>query len=149
MHTRTTTDSDGNTRTETYTVQHDEPIVEVYLNRPFGELAVNMKARGEKVRFESLAFNRAFKVRSVDRKFAYDVIHPLQMDFLTAYGPAPFCIDTHGRICFQVGENNPQIIAHCANFAHGFLGRVPSFVWKNLGVTQGEPEVPTFREVNA
>lgn len=145
VHTRTTTDSDGNSRTETYTVNHDEAILEVYANRPFGELSVNMKGRGEKIEFEGLGFNKQFKVRAMNRKFGYDVIHPRQMEFLTAYGAPYFCTDSQGRMSFQVGSNSPETIGYCINFAHGFFGRVPSFVWKDLGVL----DVPAFREVTA
>lgn len=145
VHTRTTSDSNGNSRTETYTVKHDEPILEVFLHRPFRELAVNMSGSGERVKFESLAFNKRFKVKVEDRKFGYDVIHPRQMEFLTAYPAPDFAISADGHMRFDVRDHEPRTINHHTNFAHGFLARVPSFVWKELGL----PEEQTFREVDA
>jgi len=34
------------------------------------------------------------------------------------------------------------LIGFCADFAHEFLSRVPSFVWKNLQITR-----PAFRRM--
>lgn len=142
-HTRTTTDSEGRTRTETYTVQHDEPILEVFSHCAFSELSVNTGGPGEKVQFEGLGFNKQFKVTTVNRKFAYDVIHPRQMEFMTAVNAPAFSINQQGTMQFDVPRHSLNTIIECTNFAHGFLGRVPSFVWEDLGVT----ELPEFRQI--
>jgi hypothetical protein len=37
---------------------------------------------GDEIQFESAEFSRQFCVRSVDKKFAYDVCHPRMMEYL-------------------------------------------------------------------
>jgi len=39
---------------------------------------------GNDIQFESAEFSNAFSVRSVDKKFAYDVCHPRMMEYLLA-----------------------------------------------------------------
>jgi hypothetical protein len=46
------------------------------------------------------------------------------------------------RMRFSVDKHDTQLIGFCADFAHEFFGRVPSFVWKNLQITP-----PTFRQM--
>lgn len=134
------------TNNGTRTVEHEESVLEVFLDRPFGELWVDLSGEGELIEFEASGFNRRFDIRAVDRRFAYAVVHPRQMEFFADFGAPPFSIDRHGRMRFRLGGNStsPRSILHRLDFAHGFLGRVPSFVWKDLGVT----DLPTFREVD-
>jgi hypothetical protein len=44
---------------------------------------------------------------------------------------------------FSVDKHDTQLIGFCADFAHEFLSRVPSFVWKNLQITP-----PAFRRMS-
>jgi hypothetical protein len=39
---------------------------------------------GEQLAFESAEFSHAFRVRTLDKKFAYDVCHPQMMEYLLA-----------------------------------------------------------------
>ena len=53
--------------------------------------------------FESAEFSRRFYVRSPDKRFAYDVVHPRMMEFLLTTRPP--CVDIeHGRCCLSDGE---------------------------------------------
>ena len=53
--------------------------------------------------FESSEFSRAFHIKSPDKRFAYDVVHPRMMDFLLATRPP--CIDIEqGRCCLSDGR---------------------------------------------
>lgn len=52
--------------------------------------------------FESSEFSRAFHVKSPDRKFAYDVIHPRMMEFLLSSQPPTIDIRS-GRLCLTNG----------------------------------------------
>jgi hypothetical protein len=45
---------------------------------------------------------------------------------------------------FQVDKHDTQLIGFCADFAHEFFSRVPSFVWKDLQITP-----PAFRRMPA
>lgn len=53
--------------------------------------------------FESEAFSRAFHVKSSDKKFAYDVVHPRMMEFLMS-GQAPALELKGGYVC--IAGNN-------------------------------------------
>jgi hypothetical protein len=43
---------------------------------------------------------------------------------------------------FSVDKHDTQLIGFCADFAHEFFSRVPSFVWKDLQITP-----PEFRRI--
>ena len=73
------------------------------------------------------------RVNARDQKFASDVIHQRQMEFLLKAGAPSFRI-AQGRI--QVGGRDdwmPDDIDLALRFLHGFFGRVPDFVWQGLG----------------
>ncbi len=133
--TETSTDSDGRTTTRTVTDNHSEEILEFHLPWHFGDLSVNWPGWGNRVRFESSDFDRAFKVRSQQPKFASDVFHPRQLEFLLRARPLPFAIES-GRVRFDLGSNTPERIMHCADFLVAFFAGVPGFVWADLGHTQ-------------
>jgi hypothetical protein len=139
QHTETTTDSKGQTQTRTVTDHHDEVVAAVTLPFAFPLLSLDGGRGGERVRFESEDFNDQFKIRCADPRFAYDVIHPRTMEFLMAVRPPGFRIE--GPVMrFLVAEHDSEILGFCADFAHDFFSRVPSFVWDNLQV-----EPPPFR----
>lgn len=141
--TRTVPDGRGGTRTETYTQSHSEPLVEVRLGFPFVDLTVNWGllglGDGRRLHFESEDFNRAFRVRCHDERFAYDVIHPQTMTWLLARGARPFAIEG-GRMRFDVAEADVPAVEDCLDLAAGFFGRVRRYTWQNLGLA--EPPVP-------
>lgn len=137
--TETSTDSEGRTTTRTVTENHDETVLAITLPFPWPLLSVDGGWGGQKVRFESEEFNDAFTVRTSEPKFASDVIHPRQMEYLLAVRPPGFRIE--GRLMrFYPSQHDTLLIGRCADVAHGFLARVPSFVWKDLGITP-----PAFR----
>jgi hypothetical protein len=139
--TETYTDSNGHTRTRTVTENHSEVVTAIMMPFSFPMLSVGGGWGGKKVRFESEEFNDRFTVRTDNPKFASDVIHPRTMEFLMAAQPPGFRIAGKG-MRFSVDKHDTQLIGFCADFAHEFFGRVPSFVWKNLQITP-----PTFRRM--
>ena len=139
--TETYTDSNGHTRTRTVTENHSEVVTAIMMPFSFPMLSVGGGWGGKKVRFESEEFNDRFTVRTDNPKFASDVIHPRTMEFLMAAQPPGFRIAGNG-MRFSVDKHDTQLIGFCADFAHEFFGRVPSFVWKNLQITP-----PTFRQM--
>ena len=136
--TETSTDANGNTTTRTVTDNHSEPILEFHLPWHFGDLSVNWAGWGDRVRFESSDFDRAFKVRSKYPRFASDVFHPRQLEFMLRARPLPFAIES-GRVRVGVGSNDPALMAHSADFLVSFLAGVPAFVWEDLG--HSEPPI--------
>lgn len=133
------TDSEGRSQTRTVTEHHSEPILGFQLPIVMPPLRVGRRGRG--ISFESEAFNQQFAVTAHDTKYAYDVIHPRQMEYLMASSPAPFVID-RDWVWFSPGEHSQPAIAHASAFLRGFLGRVPRFVWRNLGLPDSPyPEI--------
>jgi hypothetical protein len=137
--TETSVDSDGRSTTRTVTENHSEIICALQMPFAFPLLSIDRSWGGKKVRFESETFNDQFTVKTNSPKFAYDVIHPRTMEFMMANPPVPFRIEDH-QMRFAVPDHDTLRIGNCADFAHDFFRRVPSFVWDNLGVNP-----PQFR----
>jgi hypothetical protein len=140
--TETYTDSEGRSQTRTVVENHSEPILGFQLPIRMPWLQVANRGRG--ITFESEAFNKRFSVTAQDPKFAYDVIHPRQMEYLMANPPAPFRI-VDDWVWFSTGVHNQPAIAHSSYFLRGFLSRIPRFAWRNLGLpdTPYPPHEPT------
>jgi len=137
------TDSEGRSHTRTVTDHHDETVAAVTLPVAFPLLSLDAGRGGERVRFESEEFNDRFDVRTTSPRFAHDVIHPRTMEFLMAVPPPGLRIE--GRVMrFLVGRHDTETLGFCADFAHEFCARVPTFVWRDLGV-----QPPRFRVAGA
>jgi hypothetical protein len=141
--TESYTDSEGRSRTRTVTENHSEIITAIMMPFSFPLLSVGGGGGGKKIRFESEEFNNRFTVRTDNPKLASDVIHPRTMEFLMAVQPPGFRIE--GDVTrFSVERHDTQVIGICADFAHEFFGRVPTFVWKDLQISP-----PAFRQMPA
>ncbi len=129
--TRTSTDANGHT--STHTDHHSEDLCEFRTTFRFGDIACNWGLFGRSQKFEWEEFNKRVRVNARDQKFASDVIHQRQMEFLLRAGAPSFRI-AQGHI--QVGGRDdwmPDDIDLALRFLHGFFGRVPDFVWQGLG----------------
>lgn len=82
--------------------------------------------------FESHEFSRQFYVKSNDKKFAYDVIHPRMMEFLIAN--PEWSIEMLGRsIMICNGRTlRPEEFEKALSFADSFLGLFPDYLWQRL-----------------
>ncbi|MGD8215993.1 hypothetical protein [Aestuariimicrobium sp. Y1814] len=130
--TVTSTDAQGRTTTRTVTDHHEEEIVEFHPRFTFRPFKVNRGLMGNKVSFEWHEFNQAFTVRSPDPKFASDVFHPRQMEYMMQARPVPFEWDERGVI--ETGARvDAGTLKHTEQFLEGFFARVPNFVWDGLG----------------
>lgn len=118
---------------QTYTKHHSEPLAEIVLGFPFGDLSLN-QGLGGRVHFESEDFNRAYAVRCADDRFAYDVIHPQLMEWLLAH-PAPRLAIQGRHLRFEVPDIDVATLEGCLGFAFGFFGRVRRYTWENLGLS--------------
>jgi hypothetical protein len=128
-----TTRTSGRSTTRTVTEQHSETVVAVGLPCVLPQLSVNGGWGGSRVRFELEQFNDEFAVRTAHPRFASDVLHPRMMEYLLTARPPGFRIE--GRLLrFAPAVHDTLVIGQCADFAHEFLARVPSFVWDDLGV---------------
>ncbi|WP_350275477.1 hypothetical protein [Kribbella sp. HUAS MG21] len=145
--TESYTDSNGNSQTRTVTEHHSEPILGFQLPIRMPPLTVGRKGLSSGIEFESAEFNRRFAIFAQDPKYAYDVIHPRQMEYLMASQGAPFRIEGEW-VWFSPGEHSQPAIAHCSAYLRGFLGGVPRFVWRNLGLSESPfppLEIPAAR----
>lgn len=132
--TRTVSDGRGGSRTETYTVNHVESICGFTMPFDLPALSVNGRRLGEKVQFESSGFNDAFKVRAESARFASDVIHPRMMEWLLANRPVTGWTVAGYVVSFEVDSLNMFLLDACEETLRGFLGRIPRFVWADLGL---------------
>ncbi|WP_328323068.1 hypothetical protein OHA70_29845 [Kribbella sp. NBC_00382] len=136
--TESYTDSEGRSQTRQVTENHSEAVLGFQLPVPMPALSVGRRGGfGRGISFESGAFNEQFKVKADDTKFAYDVIHPRQMEYLMASPPAPFEF-AGDWVWFSPGQHSHELIEHSSVFLNGFLTRIPRFVWRNLGL----PDTP-------
>lgn len=143
--TETYTDAQGKTQTRTVTDHHSEGILQVAMPYPF--IPIEVRDQGlfgpsHKVQFESIDFDQRFEVGCPNPKFASDVFHPRMMEWILAEQPPPFSI-TGGQFHFRAAAGSPETVMWCADFVHEFLSRVPSFVWKDLGIAP-----PAFRPID-
>lgn len=105
-----------------HTTTHTHRFSYIVLRLPYGpmpELLVRREGMFDAVKdlfgfddidFESAEFSRRFCVKSPDRRFAYDVIHPLMIEFLMGYEPptidieAGSCLLTDGQSLWSPAE---------------------------------------------
>ncbi len=134
--TESYTDSQGNSRTRTVTDNHRQALLGFQLPARMPPLQVGPNGLGSStLSFESGAFNEQFTVYAQDPKYAYDVIHPRQMEYLMANPGISFTF-ADDWAWFAVGAHSQPTIAHSSVFLRGFLARIPRFVWRNLGLAE-------------
>lgn len=106
-----TTSNGKSTQTTTYRVSYIilhapyEGLPSLFI-RPEGFMDKIKGALGfDDIDFESEEFSRKFYVKSSDKRFAYDVIHPRMMEFLMA-GRGPVLDMAQGAICLVDGTRH-------------------------------------------
>ena len=130
--TSTSTDSEG--RTTTRTGHHEETVCGYATTFPFHPISINQGWFGNRRKFEWEAFNDRVTVRAPDARFASDVIHQRQMEYLMALRSPSFSINADGSITVRQNDRwAPHDIVAQAGELAGFFGHVPDFVWQQLG----------------
>jgi hypothetical protein len=153
--TSTSTDSKGNTTTTYHHHQLSYLIVDTpYLGAPhlfvrregFFDKLANFFGFSD-INFESEEFSRRFRVKSPDKKFAYDVIHPRMMEFLLAEEP-PMIDFQRGQCCLSRGERCWPAIEFESNldWARRFFELWPRHVTNVL--EQAEADAHAAQETN-
>ncbi|MFV0426703.1 MAG: hypothetical protein ACK5KU_06665 [Beutenbergiaceae bacterium] len=134
---QTVTGPNGQVSSRTVTEHHEEVIHELLLSFHSPELTITNDSRlrrfltGPSIDFESAEFNRLFDVYCPVPKFAYDVLHPRQIEYLLALRPPPFTM-AGNRIRLTPSQHCvEQLDAELAAIA-GFLARIPDFAWQEL-----------------
>jgi hypothetical protein len=137
--TETSTDAQGNTTTRE--VSHYLSAVVYDAGAVFHPLFIRPENFFDKIAaafgfddidFESAEFSRKFYVKSSDKKFAYDVIHPRMMEFLLQH--PGWTLQLHGQslMASTGGLLNPDQFRGAFIFAEGFLKNIPDYLWEQL-----------------
>jgi hypothetical protein len=133
------TTSNGKTTTTTtynfsYLIVHPPWDTPPLLIRPEGLFDKIKGAFGfDDIDFESVEFSRKFYVKSSDKRFAYDVLHPRMMEFLLAQNPPMLDIED-GALCLSDGHRrwDAQGFRHQIAFLRKFCELWPRHLVKDL-----------------
>ncbi len=133
-----TSGSGKNRRTTTYDFSY--LIVQLpwrtppLLIRPEGVFDKIAAAFGfDDIDFESVEFSRAFLVKSDDKRFAYDVLHPRMMEFLLAQKPPMIDVED-GALCLADGSRrwSPEQFEERMDFVRQFAALWPRHLLADL-----------------
>ena len=135
---KTTSGTGKNRRTTThrfsYLIVHPPWHTPPLLIRPEGIFDKIKGALGfDDIDFESAEFSRRFYVKSPDKKFAYDVLHPRMMEFLLQERPVMIDIEG-GALCLSDGSRrwDPQRFRDEIAFVARFCEHWPRHLLKDL-----------------
>jgi hypothetical protein len=81
--------------------------------------------------FESAEFSKKFYVKSPDKKWAYDIIHPRMMEFLLASPMFSMQFDSLSVIVYRNTRFSPAEFEDAANLVNGIFERIPDYVIQN------------------
>jgi hypothetical protein len=81
--------------------------------------------------FESAEFSRKFYVKSPNKKWAYDIIHPQMMEFLLTMPALSIQFDSLSVIVYRETTFSPADFENAANFVNGIFERIPDYVIQN------------------
>lgn len=90
----------------------------------------------EDIELESEEFNRRYRVRCPDPKFACDVLSPRTMEFLLANDTVPFRLVGSDAVAYELGVLEPYRILRSAHVLTGVVRGIPSFVWNDHATEQ-------------
>lgn len=82
----------------------------------------------EDINFESAQFSREFHVRSPDRRWAYDVLHPRTIEFLLIQPRFWIEMQGHHLIAWQERRIEPLTFDAALEVLAGILDRLPKYV---------------------
>lgn len=89
------------------------------------------------VELESEDFNRRFRVRAADRRFAYDVLHPRAVEHLLALPPVELRFDGTDALLWTKGHGEPeQALARLTSLTR-LVDAVPGWVWADRALGRG------------
>lgn len=138
-HYKVTSGSGKNRRTTTYNFSY------LILHLPYGNTpSLTIRREGvfdklagafgfDDIDFESEEFSRRFHVKSGDKRFAYDVLHPRMMEFMLASGPPEIEIED-GACCVNDGGSRwtPDEFGRRVDWAKEFFNLWPRHVTADL-----------------
>lgn len=124
------------------TVTYRNTVVALGTPAPRPTLEVSREGIGRKLlglvgirdlQLESEEFNKSFRIRTEDDKFAYDVLHPRTMEWMLAdqrCRDQPFRFERADLLTWRQGSVDPHSVVWMLDYLCDVLDRVPGFVWK-------------------
>lgn len=82
--------------------------------------------------FESAEFSRKFYVKSEDRKFAYDVLHPRIMEYLLNMPQYTIQFDENHIIAYRSSRFNAETFQSALDVASEILDQLPEYLRREL-----------------
>jgi hypothetical protein len=83
------------------------------------------------LQFESEQFNRAFRVKADDERYAHAVVTPRMMELLLARGEIGWRIAGNSLIGWDNGDHNPTEVMNRLALLQQVLEQVPPYVWRD------------------
>ena len=88
---------------------------------------------GQDIELESDEFNRAYRVRSDDRRFASDLLNPRTMELLLRCGGPDVRIGAGYIVLVNHGPVDPTSVYGALTVLAAMLENLPDFVWSDRG----------------
>jgi hypothetical protein len=115
------------------------PYLEIGHESVLGRLAQSMGEHD--IQIESEGFNRQFRVRSADPKFASDVLSPQLAEKLMSLPAEQWRIEGNNLISWRKGRLDVNTLPTWLSMLSMIVSSIPSFVWHDHGV-QGSQVAP-------
>lgn len=124
------------------TVTYRHTVVALATPAPRPTLELSREGFGRKLlglvgirdlQLESEEFNKTFRIRTEDDKFAYDVLHPRTMEWMLGdqrCHDLPFRFERADLLTWRRGSIDLAATVWMLDYLCDVLDRVPSFVWK-------------------
>jgi hypothetical protein len=90
---------------------------------------------GQDIDVESEAFNRAFRVRTSDPRFAYDLLNPRTIEALLAYGQVDLRVSDCDIVAMAPGVIDIEAVEWWLALLAGVCERLPTYVWTDRRVS--------------
>jgi hypothetical protein len=139
----TTTDSKGNSHTSTYrfgvcVLRMPCAMPGLCVGKENVFTRIGSAIGFDDIEFESDEFNRAFRVKADDAKFASDVLHPRTMELLLANGrDIEWRTVGYDMLSWHSGKLTIPDLLERTSLMCRILQGIPGFVWKDLGHDPG------------
>lgn len=144
----TTTDSKGNSSTTTYrfavcVVRLPCQLPDLYVGNENFLTRIGSAIGIEDIEFESDDFNRAFRVKSDNPKFASDLLHPRMMELLLARGRGiEWRLRGWDMLTWRKGRLTIPDLLERTSLLCRIVQGIPTFVWKDRGYDPGTQTQP-------
>jgi hypothetical protein len=148
LYKETTTDSKGHSSTTTYrfavcVVRLPCPLPDLFVGNENFLTRIGSAIGIEDIEFESDDFNRAFRVKSDNPKFASDLLHPRMMELLLARGRGiEWRLMGWDMLTWRKGRLAIPDLLERSSLLCRIVQGIPSFVWKDRGYDPGAQTQP-------